>query len=190
MCRLRPRPVQTGKRGRPRKQQILNDMVKVNVPTTVEEAMNGPNGNEWYDAMQSEMSSLNKNGTWSLVDLPEGAKTINTKWVFAIKRDERGRIERFKARLVAKGCSQRFGIDYNETFSPVVRYSTIRLMLALAVNFEMYLHQIDMSSAYLNSEIHHETNFFQYQVRLIIPFLSGLFQAIYRLMELEDFMRI
>ena len=81
---------------------------------------------------------------------------INSKWIFALKKNELGQIESFKARLVAKGCNQKFGVDYNETFSPVVRYSTIRLILVLAVDWKMYLHHIDISSAYLNSAVPHE----------------------------------
>ena len=72
------------------------------------------------------------------------------------EKNERREIKRYKAWLVAKGCSQRFGIDYSDTFSPVVRYSSIRLVFALAVHLKMYLHQIDISSAYLNNEIHHD----------------------------------
>ena len=102
------------------------------------------------------MASLRKNETWNLVDLPAGEKTVNTKSVFALTKNEHGDIERYKARLVAKGCSQRFGIDYGDTFSAVVRYSTIRLVFALIVRWKMHLHQIDISSAYLNSEIHHD----------------------------------
>lgn len=131
-------------------------MAEVKVPTTVTEALDNINREQWYEAMRSEMSSLMQNGTWSLVELPMGRKPIETKWVFTLKKDENGRIERYKARLVAKGCSQKFGIDYNDTFSPVVRYMTIRLVLALAVQWKMHLHQIDISSAYLNSDLHHE----------------------------------
>ena len=101
-----------------------------------------------------EMHLLNKNSTWSLVDLPPGAKAINSKWIFAFRRIEHG--QRYKTRFVAKCCSQRFGVDYTETFSSAVRYSTLRLVLTLVVQWKMYLHQIDVSSACLNSEIHHE----------------------------------
>lgn len=91
--------------------------------------------------------------TWSLEELPKGEKLIGCKWVFAVKRDHLGKVERFKSRLVAKGYAQRFGINYNETFSPVARYSSIRLVIALAVEYKMYMHQMDVASAYLNSEL-------------------------------------
>lgn len=73
--------------------------------------------------------------------------------MFAVKRDKNGEVDKFKSRSVAKGCAPRFGIKYSETFPPVARYSTIRLVIALAVEHCMYVHQIDVSSAYLNSEL-------------------------------------
>ena len=76
--------------------------------------------------------------------------------MFGIKKDERGKIERYKARLIACGCSQLFGIDYNETFFPFARYSTIRMVLALAVWWQNDLHQIDISSIYFNGDMHNE----------------------------------
>lgn len=93
------------------------------------------------------------NGTWSSVDLPPSKKAIGCRWIFNIKRNCDGSIERFKSRLVAKGCSQQQGVNYDETFSPVVRYATIRMVIALAAEHKMYLHQMDVSTAYLNSEL-------------------------------------
>ena len=91
--------------------------------------------------MQKEMDSLKSNQTWSLVDLPKGEKAIACNWVFAMKRDKDGNIARFKSRLVAKGCGQIFGVNYTETFSPVARYSIIRLAMAIAVEKGMcHLH--------------------------------------------------
>lgn len=100
------------------------------------------------------MTSLRDNETWSLVDLPKGEQPIGCKWVFAVNRDKDGNVDCFKSRLVAKGCSQRWGINYTETFSPVARYSKIRLVIALAVEHGMYIHQMDVSSAYLNGDLH------------------------------------
>ena len=87
-------------------------MIQEGVPLTVEEAMNGANKKSWYDAMKVEIASLEQNETCLLVDLPNGARAIDSKWVFPLKKDEEGNIKHSKARLVAKGCSQRFGVDY------------------------------------------------------------------------------
>jgi len=103
--------------------------------------------------MQKEYSQLQSSKTWSLVDLPAGGRTIGSKWVFAIKGDQYGYVERFKARLVAKGCGQEYLVNYTETFSPVVRYSFIRLVIALAVKNKMFMQQMDVSAAYLNSDL-------------------------------------
>lgn len=92
-------------------------------PLTVEEALNGDDGKQWRQAMDNEYKSLMENNTWTLVELPSGAKPIKSKWVFKKKRDENGDVQRYKARLVIKGCSQKPGIDFQETYSPVVRYT-------------------------------------------------------------------
>ena len=86
--------------------------------------------------------------------MPKGQKAIGCKWVYAVKRTKDGDVQKLKSRLVAKECSQRYGVNYNETFSPVVRCSNIRLVVALAVEHEIYLHQMDVSSAYLNGDLH------------------------------------
>ena len=103
--------------------------------------------------MKNEIDSLMLNGTWVLTNLPPGEKPIKCKWVFKTKRDEYGNPVKFKARLVSKGFSQREGIDFNETFAPVVRYDSIRYLLALAVKYEMHIHQMDAVSAYLNGTL-------------------------------------
>ena len=81
--------------------------------------------------MKKEYDSLIKNNTWELVDKPQGKNVIGCKWVFALKRKPNGDIDSYKTRLIAHGCSQKFNIDYQETFAPVVRHSTVRLVLAL-----------------------------------------------------------
>lgn len=121
-------------------------------PATVEDALGGANAERWMDAMDAEMKSLMENNTWSLVELPEGRKAISNKWVLKKKLDANGNIDRYKARLVVKGCSQRQGIDYQETFSPVVRYSSIRFLLAMAAKLNLDIDQMDAVTAFLQGE--------------------------------------
>lgn len=91
-----------------------------------------------------------------LVELPPGCKALKSKWVFKTKRDNDGDIVRHKARLVAVGCAQRYGMDYNETFSPVVRYSSIRFLVALAVKNYLKIDQMDAISAFLQGDLNEE----------------------------------
>jgi hypothetical protein len=100
-------------------------------PTCYQEAANDEN---WRAAMDSELQSINKNKTWSLVNLPAGHKSIGLKWVFKLKRNAEGEIVKHKARLVAKGYVQKQGIDYDEVFAPVARLDTVRLLMAMSAN--------------------------------------------------------
>lgn len=86
----------------------------------------------WRKAMEAEITSIEENNTWELIDLPEGAKVIGLKWIFKTKFNEKGEVDKFKARLVAKGYHQRPGVDFYEVFAPVAKWDTIRLILALA----------------------------------------------------------
>ncbi|KZV18416.1 hypothetical protein F511_19192 [Dorcoceras hygrometricum] len=93
------------------------------------------------------------NDVWDLVTLPKGAKPIGCKWIFKTKRDSKGNVERFKARLVAKGFTQKEGIDYKETFSPVSSKDSFRIIMALVAHFDLELHQMDVKTAVLNGDI-------------------------------------
>ncbi|WOG86431.1 hypothetical protein DCAR_0205635 [Daucus carota subsp. sativus] len=101
-------------------------------PLTYKDAKNTPDSKRWLDAMKSEMDSMYENQVWTLVDLPEGVKPIECKWVFKKKTDMDGNVQTYKARLVAKGFKQIHGIDYDETFSPVAMVKSIRILLAIA----------------------------------------------------------
>lgn len=125
-------------------------------PETVSEALSGKNAKQWRCAMDAELKSLEENKTWTLVHLPVGRKAINNKWVFKMKMGGDGKIDKFKARLVVKGCAQQKGIDYAETFSPVVRYSTIRFLLAMAAKLDLDLDHMDAVSAFLQGDLQEE----------------------------------
>jgi histone deacetylase 1/2 len=101
--------------------------------------------------MDNEISALMKNKTWHLVPPPRGGNLIDCKWVFKVKRKVDGSLERYKGRLVAKGYKQRYGIDYEDTFSPVVKALTIRLVLSLAVSKGWTLRQLGVHNAFLHS---------------------------------------
>ena len=120
------------------------------------EAFSCPAKGEWIKAMEEEMASMRSNHVWELVDLPKGRKTIRNKWVLKIKRKADGSIERYKARLVAKDYTLQEGIDCEETFSPVVRFTSIRLILAIVANLDLELHQMDVKTAFLNGELDEE----------------------------------
>ena len=125
-------------------------------PTTVSEALNGPEGTQWHDAMQQEIDSLCKHDVWELTDLPDRKQAIGSKWVFRTKCHADGSIERRKARLVAQGYSQKYGVDYDETFSPVMRFESLRTVIALSVQQGLTLHQMDVATAFLNGELAEE----------------------------------
>jgi hypothetical protein len=123
-------------------------------PKSYREAMRRPDSELWHQAMVREMEAHLENGTWELVKLPHGRKAIGSKWVFKVKRNPDGTVERYKARLVAKGFGQRPGIDFDETFAPTTKWAALRAILALAALENVELESIDISNAYLNGELH------------------------------------
>jgi histone deacetylase 1/2 len=110
-------------------------------PSTISEALQS---SRWKAAMDAEYNALMNNKTWQLVPPPAGKNIIDCKWVYKVKRKADGSVDRYKARLVAKGFRQRYGIDCEDTFSPVVKAATIRLVLSIAVSRGWTLQQLDV----------------------------------------------
>lgn len=138
--------VTRGKNGIFKPKAFLVDYTQTE-PTTAREALKCP---EWRQAMQEEYDALLVNKTWDLVPMPTGQKVVGCKWVFKIKRNSDGSIARYKARLVAKGFHQTADIDYTETFSPVVKPITIRVLLTLALYHGWTIRQVDINNAFLH----------------------------------------
>jgi hypothetical protein len=110
----------------------------------------------WRRAMEEEQQAIEDNGTWTLIDLPQGRRAIGLKWVFKVKKDEHGAVVRYKARLIVKGYAQRQGVDYDEVFAPVARMEAVRLLLALAAQNGWEVHHMDVKTAFLNGELQEE----------------------------------
>jgi len=127
------------------------------IPSTYPEAILSSESGSWAGAMEEEMQSLKKSKTWKLAQLPKGKKAIGCKWVFAKKEGFPDKEDvRYKARLVAKGYAQKKGIDYNEVFSPVVKHSSIRILLALVAQLNLELAQLDVKTAFLHGDLNEE----------------------------------
>jgi hypothetical protein len=125
-------------------------------PKSLKDAKESPEWPQWEKAIETELNQLQRMGTWDLVDLPDERQAIGNRWVFVKKYSSTGALEKFKARLVAKGYSQIPGMDFSETFSPVVRLETIRTILSLAVNMDWEINQMDVKGAYLNGNLKEE----------------------------------
>jgi hypothetical protein len=127
-----------------------------NEPETFQEAINSQFSSKWKEAIKSEVDALIENKTWTEMVLPNGKKIINTRWVFKLKTDSNNVPVRFKARLVAKGYNQEKGINYTETFAPVVKHQSLRLLLAIVTKENLHVHHIDISTAFLYGELDDE----------------------------------
>ena len=122
-------------------------------PLTVRQAIQDPNSEKWIEAMREEYKFMQDNKVWELVPLPDGVKPIGCKWLFKTKQDSNGNVERYKARLVAKGFTQKEGIDFKETFSPVSSKDSFRTIMDLVAHYDLELHQMDVKTAFLNGDI-------------------------------------
>ena len=125
-----------------------------NIAHTEPKSFNEANKNpKWRQAMVEEFQALLDNETWTLVNLPNGRKPINSKWTYKLKTDGQGNIERYKARLVAVGSSQVKGLDFTKTFAPVVRWETVRTLFTIALQANRKIHHLDVATAFLNGKI-------------------------------------
>jgi Reverse transcriptase (RNA-dependent DNA polymerase) len=107
-------------------------------------------------AMFEEMRALVKNDTWDMVSRPYGKNVVGCKWVYSVKYNPEGKVDRFKARLVAKGYTQTYGVDYEETFAPVVKMNIVRTLISCAVNLGWDLCQLDVKNAFLHRDLKEE----------------------------------
>jgi hypothetical protein len=133
-----------------------SNVAEYNVPLMYSEATQGADAPQWIEAINSELKAHQENGTWSLVERNPGVKTIDSKWVFKLMRNPEGDGYRYKARLCARGFLQQRGVDYNETFAPVVRYDSIRVLLALVAAENLELAQFDIQTAFLHGQLEEE----------------------------------
>src|SRR5712691_7478245 len=125
-------------------------------PHTYKEAMTRDDAGLWHDASQQEYDALHQHGVWELCELPPGRKAVGCCWVYRIKTNADGTVERYKARLVAKGFSQKPHLNYTETFAPVAKFASLRTVLAIAAAEDMEVHSMDVSSAFLNGDLDEE----------------------------------
>jgi hypothetical protein len=126
-------------------------------PSIYTEAMVFGDRDNWMFAMQEEMQSLEKNGTWDIIHLSAGKKAVRCKWIFKRKKGSSpSEATRFKARLVAKGFSQIPGIDYNDVFSPVIKYNSIHIFLGIFAMHNLELEQLDVKTTFLNGDLAEE----------------------------------
>ena len=132
---------------------FTSNITEIQVPRHIHEAFKYP---KWKAAVDEEVRALAKNGTWEITDLPRGKKPVGCKWIFTVKYKEDDNVDRYKARLVAKGFTQSYGIDYQETFAPVAKLNTVRVLLSLAANLDWSLHQLDVKNAFLNGDLEEE----------------------------------
>ena len=128
---------------------------EIKLPATHKMALRSPYRDKWIEAERSEIASLESKGVFQPMVLPTGKSYIDTKWVYVVKY-KNGEIARFKVRLVAKGYEQIAGIDFDQTFSPVARMASLRLVLALSAIYRLEVHQMDVETAFLNADLEEE----------------------------------
>ena len=122
-------------------------------PSTVDEARSRSDWEKWETAIESELKSLADARTWEVVERPRGVNVVGCKWVFKIKRNAAGEIDKYKAQLVAKGYSQVQGVDYNDTYAPIAHLSSLHMILAIATRNDWNIEVFDFHSAFLNGKL-------------------------------------
>ena len=142
--------------GRNRLPRALAAVDEADMPETYNEAMNSDESKHWKIAIEQEIESMNENDVFQYVKrstLPADVNIMDYRWIFRVKLNSSGNVARYKARLVAKGFTQKEGIDYNETFAPVVKYKSLRIIIALANMLNYELKQMDVITAFLNAKL-------------------------------------
>lgn len=149
-------------RARPRNRESVRPpdryeahITECNEPVIFAEAMRSSEADKCKCAIEEKLEAHENNGTWKIVPLPPGKKPIDSKWVFKLKNTVGGAV-RYKARLCARGFSQRLGVDYKKTFSPVVRYDSLRTLLAIAAEQDLEISQFDVKTAFLYGQLEEE----------------------------------
>jgi hypothetical protein len=125
---------------------------KESEPVTYKEVLSSSVKSKWEEAIQQELKAFQTNEAWKIVDRPLNKPVVKSKWVLKIERDAEGNIACHRARLMAKGGSQTEGIDYSETFAPVVKHSSIRLLFALTAKHDRNIDHLDVCTAFLNGD--------------------------------------
>ena len=129
---------------------LVATLSTISIPSCYKQAMEHEC---WQIAMQAELQALEENHTWDIVPCPPTVKPIGSKWVFSVKLRSDGSLDRYKARLVALGNKQEYGVDYEETFAPVSKMTTVRTILAIAASQSWRLHQMDVKNAFLHGDL-------------------------------------
>ncbi len=153
----------------------------VYVPTTLEEALQCPDRDMWIHAIKVEMGGLFCSKTFKDEPLPEGKQPITAKFVFDVKYKEDGTVLKYKARLVGRGFTQIYGVDYEETFAPTIKYETLRLLLAVAAKLGWHIHQMDVVAAFLAGKLYE-------QIWLRLP--RNILDLLGNLWDYEDTVRL
>ena len=160
-------------------------LTKVAISSTHRQVLKSPNVAKWLEAEDMEIHSLQKKKVLSPCQLPEGKTMISTRWIYRLKYHQDGSINVFKARLVAKGYEQILGVDYDETFSPVVRLTSLRIIFAISVSHHLIIHTIDVDTAFLNAPLD-EAIYVKPPTGFILPPDTNCFRLLKALYELKQ----